>query len=181
MSTDTTGSNINKTAQTVERRPVVPAASNDTMILTAFLVDRGSSGELVSYKSLSAAISRDVTRDAAGIMRTALRRALRDHGLVFETVRCEGFRRVVGGELVSSQRCGIDRIRREARRRNEKLSKLNLSELDNDGKVSAAALASAYGAVGMMATTKSVKKIEGAVRTADAAQLPIARTLALFQ
>lgn len=168
-----------QTEVTVERRPVVPAASNDTMILTAILA-KLEPDELVENSRLSAAIGRDVRGGAAGVLRTAIRRAMRDHGVVVETVRNTGLRRVVGNELIAAQRCGIDRIRREARRRNEKLSKVDLTKLDNAQKVSACSLASMFGAFAHMSTSSGVKRIEAAATKADAAQLSIGTTLALF-
>ena len=129
----------------LERRTVIPAASNDTMILERMIVVLGP-GETVEYDAMSKAIGRDVRSSAAGVLRTAMRRALRDHGIVVEAVRNVGLRRVVGNELISAQRCGVDRIRREARRRVEKLSKLDVGSLSNPEKVSATAMASMFGA-----------------------------------
>ena len=165
--------------ETIDRRPVIPSISADAQILAAMLA-KLEPGELLTYDAASAAIGRCVRTVARGILQTAIRRALRDHGIVVECVFNAGYRRVVGDALVKSQRAGADRIRGEARRRAEKLGKLDFSAVDNATRLDAAAQLSLYGVVAHLSTEKGIQRIAAASEKAEAGRLAIGSTLKLF-
>ncbi len=160
-------------------KQVIPAISNDALILVG-MFRAMQVGQILTYEEMTKAIGRDVTTSGRGVMNTAINRVLKDENIVVECVRLVGFKRLDGKELIDAQRAGVQRIRGEAKRRSEKLSKLDLGKLDQTGLVEAYALQSMYGVMSHVATGRGVKKLESAVQKADSKLLPIGKTLALF-
>jgi hypothetical protein len=163
---------------TIAKRCIL-SISNDALILTSILAQL-KQGEVVTYDSLSKALGRNVL-ECRGLLETARRRAQRETGVVVECVRGIGLMRVDGKELIDCQSAGIVRIRHEARRRWEKISKVTLDKLDDAGKVKAAALQSIFGAISQMSASGQVKRIEAAVEKSKPAPLSLVKTLELFR
>ena len=162
---------------TITRRKLIPAISPDTLILIGLLKTLDTPDKVLSKEQMREAIGRDPT----GLLPTALRHMLRDHNVVVKYVRDRGgYSRRDGADNLHDRRDGLNCLRRKSRHESERLSAVDFGRLTDPQKVEACAVASLLGVVGHMATSPSVKRIESAVQKADAAGLPIGRTLALF-
>jgi hypothetical protein len=80
-----------------------------------------SVGETIVYDALSAAIGRPVKGNFSSLQ-TAVRRLLRDDGIVFANVRGVGFKRLDDASIVRLGESETDATRRRARRTVRKLT-----------------------------------------------------------
>jgi hypothetical protein len=78
-------------------------------------------GEIVTYKELSSLIGRNILK-TRGNLYTAMRRAARDDGMAFATVLKLGVKCISDKEIVHEQRGTISRIRRAARKIEQRVS-----------------------------------------------------------
>lgn len=159
-------------------RKLIPAISADTITIISILRDTLSDPKmLVTKEDLRKAIGRDPT----GLMATALRHLLRDHGMTVEYERLKGgWCNMVGGDNLRHRKAGVSCMRRKARREGEKLATIDFGKLTDPEKIETAAVASICGVVAHFAGTSSMKRIGGAIQKADAAGLPLGKTLSLF-
>ena len=161
---------------TVTQRKVIPVISPDTLTIIAILRAL-EPGKVATKEELRKAIGRDPT----GLVYTALRRLLRDHNIVIEYDRdMGGWRKMEGGDNLLGRKKGLASMRRKGKREGEKVSVIDFGVLSDPQKVEACTVASIYGAVAHLSTASGMKRIEGAIQKADAAGLPIGKTLALF-
>lgn len=137
-------------------------------------------GDILSYAALSQAISRDVMA-ATPALRTAMRRALRDDGMVFAPLRGEGLKRLTDAEIVASAPAMQRKLRRAARRNVEVMTKVSdFDALTETQKRAHSANLSIMASVAHLASEKSVARLESAVADRGARELPLAETLRLF-
>ena len=155
----------------------IKAISPDTLTLIGMLRELDTPEKVMTKEAAKQAIGRDPT----GLMGTAIRHMLRDHGVVVKYVREKGgWCRRDGADNLLDRRDGISSMRRKARHESERLSVIDFSKLSDPQKVETCSVASIFGAVAHVATAHGIKRIEGAIQKADAAGLPIGKTLALF-
>ncbi len=152
---------------------------------TRMLADRIASlevGETITYKELSSLVGEDVQKSAGGALRAARRMCQRDKQIVTDPVTNVGIIRLSDNETVASGDSVMRKIRRAARRGIDRVSAVSrFDDLPNESKIRHNALMSGFGVVAAFMKPKSIKKIEGAVNTAQTGQLPIGRTLEVFQ
>jgi len=156
----------------------IPSLSVDAQAL-ARVLGESPVGEVVTYDALSKAIGRDV-RSARGLLYTAVRTVMRDSNAVFAAVRGVGLKRLESTEIVSVATQTVRHIRKASGRAMQKLACTDLSKLNESQKVSVFTHNSLLGALRVMSCQPSIKKLTEAVNSANA-ELPIAKTLALFQ
>jgi hypothetical protein len=162
--------------QTTMRKPI-PAISADTLTIIGMFRELDGSEKTVTKEDLRAAIG----RDPGSLVYTALRHMLREYGVVIKYVRKRGgWCRREGADNLLDRKDGISSMRRKARREGERLSVVDFAKLTDPQRVEICSVASIFGAVSHMATSHGIKRIEGAIQKADAAGLPIGKTLALF-
>ena len=155
---------------------------NDTRILVNVLESRliKDKAPLVTYKELTAAIQRNVTKEAHGLLRTARRAVERDHSIVLECVPGEGVKicTALPGVLQATKRYFKHKSQRDSQRviRAASASK----DLSNDDRVVINADVSIMGAVTLFMQPKVQRQIEGKVRDNQARELPTAETIRLF-
>lgn len=153
--------------------------SLDTQMLYERL-EKAQIGDLINYEELSAIIGSDVQIKGRGSLQSARKMAMRDKGMVFESVRDIGIKRLADAEIVRSGQAYISRIRRHARRGMRVLvSVQNFEALPNDLKIRHNATASMLGAVAQFSGSAAQKRIEGAVEAAGN-KISYAKTLELF-
>ncbi len=163
-----------------EKKKTIPEVSYETVALTEALA-KLEPGELIHYTKLSAVCGRDVRTIARTNMYSAINRAVRDHNIVVECVRTEGYRRVDGGELLNAQSSGIKRIRAESRRRTRRLGCTDWNKLTQEEKGRLNAQLSIYGVVRHITTTQKTKLLAAEMSHSEAKPLPIGRTMEFFQ
>jgi hypothetical protein len=96
-------------------KKTIPEVSEETKILVSVLRE-AKTGETVSYKKLSAAINRDVQREAYGLLSSARKIVQREDRTVFVPVLNEGLRNATDQIILDIESGGVRRIRRCARR-----------------------------------------------------------------
>ena len=153
------------------------AISQDTLVLIGMFRALDAPDKLLTKPEAHAAIGRDPT----GLVGTALKHVLHEHGMLIEWDReKQGWRQMQGADNLVRRRTGLIAVRHKAHREAAKLSVIDFTKLSDLQKVETAAVASIIGAMAHLTSTPSVKRIEGAIQKADAAGLPIGKTLALF-
>lgn len=151
--------------------------SADTRLLYQRLIEAGI-GNTVTYADLSAAISRPV-QGADPNLQSALRRAFREDGMVFDCVRKIGYRRLNDAEIVRSSGNDVSRLRRLTKRKARKLFTADFDKLSNEERIAHNTNASVFGAVAVALSKRSVEAVSKAVSSAGK-ELPVADTLRLF-
>lgn len=135
-------------------------------------------GQVVTYEELSKIISRPVD-GANGSLRTALKRLLRDQGIVFGNVHGTGFKRLDDAEIVAEGGKATDVIRRRAKRSMERQSKADFTKLTRDQQGRYTAQVSVMASIAYMTTDKQIERVAKSA-TPDVREISVAATLAMF-
>ncbi len=170
----------NDTATAVAPRStfrLIGSMGPDTLTIIGAFKALDDAEKIVTKEDLRAAIG----RDPVGLIHTAIRHMLKDHGTVIEYDRVKGgWRKMTGADNLHGRKAGMAGLRRKARRESEKLCVVDFAALSDPEKIDACAAASIFGAVTHLSTTNGLKRIGGAIQKADSAGLPLGKTLALF-
>jgi len=154
----------------------IPELSVDTQILEKLLL-AAAVGSVIEYGVLSAAIGRNVQTEARHIMESARRRVLKSERMVFEPVINIGLKRLDDVGIVSLGPSYVGRIHNLSRRGAQKLTAVKAFDaLPNELKVEHNVRLAQLGAVRHMSTSKTTKKLSGAM-TATADKLPLRQCL----
>lgn len=137
-------------------------------------------GDRVGYAELSEAIGRNVQTIARGALATARRALMREDRVVFGVERGEGLIRLNDGEIVEHGSTGLRRIRRAAQRTAKLVTCAEFDRLSPEERSRHNMTLSLTGALQIMTSSHSQKKIEQAVSAANEA-IPLAKTLEMFQ
>lgn len=151
--------------------------SVDSRLIYQELV-KATVGQTFTYATLSNIIARTVT-SSSGSLRTAMKRALKDKGFVFGTMRTIGIKRLADIEIVDQSTDTSSRIRKMSRRAVEKLTKVEFEKLPREKQGEHSARVSIMATIGYMTNEKQFGKIRDAADKAGH-ELPIAATLNLF-
>ena len=130
-------------------------------------------GAGIGYDELSAAVGMNVR--GTNNLQTA-RNALMSEGILFATKRGEGLIRCDAKAGASIMRNDARAVGRHARRALKKGSTVNIAELTNEDRVSFNASAALLGAVGAMASTSGIRKLEEKTKN-SLERLPLGKTL----
>lgn len=149
------------------------AASADAKTL-AHVMRSASVGDVVTYATLSAAIARNVCRDARAAMGTARTILQREDRMIFDAVRGEGLKRLADEEIVSLGDRARDHVRRSSRKVIKKMVCVNYDALSKEKQVKHNTSLSMFGVFCELATEKSTKRLSSSVEMAQA-ELPIAK------
>jgi len=149
----------------------------DVNLLVAALL-KMERGNVMSYKDMAKIVSRDM-KGADPSLQSARRRAEREIGFIFSTIRMVGLVRLTDDEIVNLGESGSKKLRRSARRSFKKIS--NVKDF---GSLSPVGQARHNGALalfsGIMAASKAttLKRLEKAANTG---KLSLGRTFELFK
>lgn len=135
-------------------------------------------GDVVTYDDLSKAIGRDVRKFASGAIQTAKKTMLKDHSMVFGTVRNVGFQRLQDEQIVDTFDNDRLRMQRIAKTSLGKLSTVKFDALNEDQKKRHVAASAQAGALAMFSQKSTSKKIESSVQSTST--MAIGDTLKLF-
>ena len=130
-------------------------------------------GEIVSYDAMTAAIGRDVHQRRHAIAK-ALRALMSEARVVFSAVRGVGYQRLDDAGIVATGADSLQRIRRTSRRGVKKLVCVDFENLSPEQRLSHNTRMTVLAMVGDATSGASVKRVEAAVKDANAA-LPAAR------
>lgn len=158
----------------------IPEASID-MRLVFDRLKTSKPDEVISYEDLSSIIGTDTRRGRGySVVSSARRKALNQLGMVFEAISGTGIKRLSDRQISRVGDGVIRSIRRRAKIGTKKLACVgDFSALPNEDKIAHNASLSMLGAVAQAMTTKTLDRIEAAVKEASK-ELPVAKTLALF-
>lgn len=136
-------------------------------------------GEIVKHGDLEAAVSRPLSA-IRGSVATALRRILRDDGMVFANVRGVGYLRCGDEAIVDNASADTAHVRRSARRAVERLTKVeSFADLPAGKQIEHTARLSVMSAISSMAKESGIAKIRKAA-TGRSTELPLADTVRAF-
>jgi hypothetical protein len=136
-------------------------------------------GDTVTYAKLSEIISRPVVGSTPQLQ-SAIRRALREDGLVFGNISKVGYKHLLDPEIVDAAGNDVSTIRRRAKRSVGKLLKVqDFTTLDKEHQVKHSTAASIFGFIHAFLAPKAIKSIRGGVEAAGK-ELPIAETIKMF-
>lgn len=151
--------------------------SADSRLMISHL--RGATvGQEFSYEDLGKVISRKVD-GATSAIQTAMRRLLRDHDIVFATIRGKGIKRLDDKGIVDEGSSAADRIRRAARKSFERMSKADFSALPREYQQRFSAHTSVMATLAHMTSAAQIGKLEKEMPTGKR-ELPVAETLRMF-
>lgn len=158
---------------------------NETTIDTQLLYQKLITlepGETAEYDELSKIISRNVQLYGMQFIYTAEKMALRDHRMVFVTVKNVGIRRLLNDEIPEIiGRTAIRRIRKESKRSAKKIVAADFATLTNESKIQHNMSLSVLGAFAQMTNTKTIKAIKHEIQANEINQLSYAKTLEMFK
>jgi hypothetical protein len=136
-------------------------------------------GETIPYTDLEAEVSRPLAA-IRGALTTALRRALRDDGMVFANVRGVGYLRCRDVDIVDRASADTAHIRRSAKRAAERLTKVrDYAALDPAKQLEHTTRLSILSAVATATRETSVNKVRDAAK-GRTQELPLAETMRAF-
>lgn len=149
-------------------RLAISEVSADTLALEHELLTV-EVGDTVVYKQLSAVIGRNTQGNARGVLTSARRRVLRDHGALFESVIGTGLKRLDDVGKVQAAAAVLPKMRRLAKRGRQKAASVdNFEALPNELKVSHNVTMAMLGAIDYAARPSTTKKLEACIGTSGA-------------
>lgn len=160
----------------MSERPIYQMDADSRLLMQH--LSKTSVGQVLTYDELTRVVSRPVT-STSGSLRTAMKRLLKDTGMVFANVRKVGFKRLDDAEIVSEGGRATTLIRRRAKRAIERQSKANFSKLTREQQGRYTAQVSVLAATAFMTTERQVARIAEASRP-DVKEIAVAATLAMF-
>jgi hypothetical protein len=150
--------------------------SLETQQLVKVLADKAHD-PLFTYEEIEKASGVDPRKSQAALA-SARRIVLRDHGIVFVTVRKVGIKRATDSEIVDGSSSDLSRIRNTSRRALKKLGAVaNFAELPADKQREFNVKSSTFAVLHHATTATAQRKLEAAV-TKKTETLPVAETLA---
>lgn len=141
----------------------VPELSLDTQTLEKIL-SAAAIGDLVTYSALSAAIGRDVQREARGNLATARQRLHAGRQMVFGAVTNIGLKRLDDEGKIAAAQGHTRRGRSQYRRAIKTVAAVdNFDALTNDQKLQHSLVAATAGAVLHFTTPARARRLEAAI------------------
>lgn len=158
----------------------IPEKSTDTLTIEACLRELAI-GEVVTYDQLSEKLGRDVRQHCTGNLQTARRTVLKEDKIITEVVRGEGIKRIDDATCVSTAPTVFKRMRGLANRQSDRLKAVEFNALDEESKRKHLVVSAQLGAIHLMSTSNSTKKIEAKVEGNSQATIPVGKVLELFK
>jgi hypothetical protein len=136
-------------------------------------------GETISHKQLEQIVSRPLEK-IRGALSTAFRRALRDDGIVFASIRGVGYVRCDDVAIVDQASADTSRIRRSAKRALERLAKVaDYAALPPAKQLEHTTRMSVVAAITTMTRESSITKVRKAAQ-GRSSELPLSETMRAF-
>jgi len=136
-------------------------------------------GASISYNDLSTVIGEPV--DGSTTKLGSARRVIQSESqIIFETIRGEGLRRADAFGVVRAAGAGVEKIRRESRRRLKILACTQIDKLDTEGKAQFNMTASHLGILGEICKPRAAKQLRIAVEAAQE-RLPVGKAIEAIQ
>ena len=117
-------------------------------------------GDVVTYAELSDMCGRVVDGDARGLLETARKWCMRDHQMVFSSVRGVGLVRLSDTQIVNGADQDIGRVRRQAQRGMAKLACASYEHLPEDMKPEFNAKAAILGTLVQHSNPAQIKQVQ---------------------
>lgn len=158
-----------------KKKPLFEASIEARLMADRFA--KAAIGETVSYDELTKIIGQNVRgQHIRARLHTALKRVLRDNGIVFAVVANEGYKRLADGELPKLGEVSIRKIGREANRTMKKMGCADFSKMTNAELAAFNASASHLGLLAEVTKPRVSKAIEAATAKTQQ-QLPTAKAI----
>ncbi len=151
--------------------------SPDTRLLTDVLLKMGA-GEMMTYKQMETLLSRKIG-GSDSTLHSARRRAEKEDGFVFGSVRTIGIKRLADGEIVDLGETGAKALRRSAKRTARKVANVqNFDALSDELKARHNGALALFGGVMAAAKGSTLRRLERAANVGG--RLSLGRTFELF-
>jgi hypothetical protein len=135
--------------------------------------------DIIPYEALNKIIAGNVQGDDYPTMQAAKKGVERDKARLFMIVRGEGIKLMTAEEQASIPDASIDNVRRTTRRGLARMSRVEYDKLTQEQRRYHTTIASAMGAIDLIAKKKSVQIIDRHIKSPGPVDLTA--TLALFQ
>lgn len=153
--------------------------ATDTRLLYQALM-KVKPGSEITYTALSKDMGRHI-EGADPYLQSAIRRAFKNDGAVFDNIRGKGYRRLLDNEIVAGSVGDTDALRRKARRSARKLAAVeNVADLPQEQRIEHSARLSLFAAIVSMTKPAAIESVKAKVSAAGQ-ELPFAKTLEAFQ
>jgi len=157
----------------------IPELSIDSKLIYEKLVSLNP-GESITYQSLNELIGRDVQNGARGNLVTAKKQLLNE-GVVIETIRNVGVKRLKDAEIAFSGEYAIKKARRAIQKGSKKLICVkDFDSMPQDAQLKHNFSLSVLGALEMITKPQSIKKIEHKIAE-EGVKIAAGKTLELFR
>lgn len=158
----------------------IPSISIESQLLIKML-EGTTEGGIVTYGAMTTELGRDVRKCAYFAIQTARTRMLNDHGIVFETVRGIGLKRLSDVEVVDVGQSGLNRIRRACRKTLKKITAISdFDGMPPDVRLRHNVTATLLHFMDKAGSKKNTQRIEDAVQQTQGV-LPLQKTLDAFK
>ena len=135
---------------------------------------------VITYEELNKLVGGDVQREYYSYLWTAKEAAQKDTGRLFGTVKKLGVKLLTPAEQASEPDAAIRDIRKKTKRRLDRLSRVQYSELPDAAKQRHNVAASVIGALHLMTSASKIKKLEAKVQERRE-KLDFGDTIKLFE
>jgi hypothetical protein len=144
-----------------ETKRTIGEMSYDTRIIVEML-SKVETSAIVTYDEMTEIIDKNIHE--AGVLYSAIRIIRRDYGIVFETVRKVGFKRMSDiGILNSSISILPQRMRSLAKRESKKLACVKNDNITDEMRIKRDMSLSLIGALDVFSQTKNLKRLEATI------------------
>lgn len=133
--------------------------------------------EVCFYQEILKAIGKDkMDMQARAIISKSRRRLLKDHNMVFDTVRKQGLKRLSDEDIVKLGANGVKQIRKSAQRTTQKMVTVDYEKLSDQGKTTHNTFLSVLGTLSAIAQPSKIAAVQREVQNSKI-QLSIGSTL----
>lgn len=140
-----------------------------------------SVGGIATYRDILGLLNFEkIDSKCRSIIFAAKKLVLSERGIVMDSVRTIGFKRLSDGEIIGLGHGYSRKIRRASRLACNKISRVNYDELSNEKKIAHNTYMSVLGAVSVITQPSKIKTIERAVEKAHS-KIEIGETLELMK
>lgn len=162
-----------------EQTKAIPEISVDSQVILARLKTMRK-GDVVTYDELTKLIQSDIRKKSYYCLNTARRRLLMDDGMVFESVRGVGIKRMDDEQIISIGEQSERKLHKLSRNAMRKLGCANTDNLTNEQRIDLYAHCSAIGAIALITKPSKLKLLKAAVKSSES-RLPVNKSLEIFK
>lgn len=137
-------------------------------------------GDVITYQELGGLIGADIQKEAYHNLVTAKKKALRENGMVFASVRGVGIKRTNASETIDIGEARVKSVRRQLKKAANTIATVDPANLEPDERNRHSIVGATLGALTLCTKPSSQGKIEQAVRSSGGARPDAVTLMNLF-